>query len=147
MNITLFTLTHDPYGTPSGKPPRTYHMLHQDLSGNGVQNFDGIRNFLFELHIRSRTYFRAQDRVGHNPLFCARTARTLYWTCLTKSHPIEVEHPSGEPAKRASRTIGQFVDDQPNGAVKARDEVAECIHKLEDNTNMPNNLLNASGGG
>jgi hypothetical protein len=63
------------------------------------------------------------------------------------AHPIEFEHCSGDPTQRVSRTIDQYVDDQSNGAVKAGDDAAECVLKLEENANLSNDLLNASGGG
>ena len=43
--------------------------------------------------------------------------------------------------------MDQYVDDQSNGAVKAGDDAAECVHKLEENANLSNDLLNESGGG
>ena len=56
------------------------------------------------------------------------------------AHPIEFEHCSGDPTRRASRTLDQYVDDQSNGAVKAGDNAAECVRKLEENTNLSNDL-------
>ena len=64
-----------------------------------------------------------------------------------KGHPIEFEHCSGDPTRRASRTLDQYVDDQSNGAVNVGDDAAECVQKLEKNANLSNDLLNASGGG
>ena len=63
------------------------------------------------------------------------------------AHPIEFDNCYGDPTQRASCTIDQYVDDQSNGAVKAGDDAAECIHMLEENANISNELLNASGGG
>ena len=63
------------------------------------------------------------------------------------AHPIECEHCSGDPTQRWSHTIDQYVDDQSNGAVKAGEDAAECFRKLEENANLSNDLLNASGGG
>ena len=63
------------------------------------------------------------------------------------SHPIKFDHCSGDSTHQASRTLEQYVDDQSNGLVKAGDDAAECVLKLEENSNISNELLNASGGG
>ena len=69
---------------------------------------------------------------SQSPTFCTNSSDVILDVFDEKCHTIEFEHCSGDPAKRASRTLDQYVDDQSNGAVKARDDVAECIRKLEE---------------
>ena len=78
---------------------------------------------------------------------CTNSSDVILDVFDDKGHPIEFEHCSGDPVRRASRTLDQYVDDQSNGAVKAGDGAAECVRKLEENANLSNDLLNASGGG
>ena len=47
------------------------------------------------------------------------------------AHPIEFDHCSGDSTQQASHTNDQYVDYQSNGAVKAGDDAAKCVCKLE----------------
>ena len=68
---------------------------------------------------------------SQSPILCTNSSDVIMNVFDEAAHPIEFEHCSGDPTQRASRTIDQYVDDQSNGAVKAGDDAAECVCKLE----------------
>ena len=64
---------------------------------------------------------------SQSPTLCTNSSNVILDVFDEKGHTIEFKHCSGDPAKRASRTLDQYVDGQSNGAVKAGDNAAECV--------------------
>jgi hypothetical protein len=84
---------------------------------------------------------------SQSPILCTTSSDVIMDVFDEVAHPIEYDHCSVDPTQQASRTIDQYVDGQSNEAVKAGDEAAECVRKLEENANLSNDLSNSSGGG